>query len=121
MARFTGTDASEIFSSTDLSPTVITDPAGAVPGDEGDSYEPGDGDDTVGIYNSNTGAFFPRNSNSAGPADVVFVYGSGFRVPMVGESLVWNDAVKVTVLEATRRRIDRVRVERLQRESVEAV
>lgn len=47
MARFTGTDASEIFSSTDLSPTVTADPADAVPGDGGDSYEPGGGDDTV--------------------------------------------------------------------------
>lgn len=50
-----------------------------------------------------------------------FVFSELGRVPMVGESLVWNDVVKVTVLEATRRRIDRVRVERLQRESVEAV
>jgi CBS domain containing-hemolysin-like protein len=50
-----------------------------------------------------------------------FVFSELGRVPMVGESLVWNDAVKVTVLEATRRRIDRVRVERMQRESVEAV
>ena len=48
-----------------------------------------------------------------------FVFSELGRVPMVGESIIWNDAVKVTVLEATRRRIDRVRVERLRRESVE--
>ena len=49
-----------------------------------------------------------------------FVFSELGRVPMVGESVVWNDAVKVTVLEATRRRIDRVRMERLQREAVES-
>lgn len=49
-----------------------------------------------------------------------FVFSELGRVPMVGESVIWNDAVKVTVLEATRRRIDRVRIERLLRESVES-
>jgi CBS domain containing-hemolysin-like protein len=42
------------------------------------------------------------------------------RIPQPGESLVWQDKVRISVLEATRRRIDRVRIERLsggQRES----
>jgi CBS domain containing-hemolysin-like protein len=42
------------------------------------------------------------------------------RVPQAGESVVWQEKVRISVLEATRRRIDRVRVERLvngQRES----
>ena len=37
------------------------------------------------------------------------------RVPQAGESIVWHDKVRVSVLEATRRRIDRVRVERLEK------
>lgn len=49
-----------------------------------------------------------------------FVFSELGRVPIVGESVVWNDTVRVTVLEATRRRIDRVRIERLQPESVES-
>lgn len=43
-----------------------------------------------------------------------FVFSEFGRVPSVGESLLWNDLLKITVLEATRRRIDRVRLERLQ-------
>jgi putative hemolysin len=42
------------------------------------------------------------------------------RIPQAGEELVWQDKVRIVVLEVTRRRIDRVRVERLatgQRES----
>lgn len=42
------------------------------------------------------------------------------RIPQPGEELVWQDQVRIVVLEATRRRIDRVRIERLasgQRES----
>ena len=42
------------------------------------------------------------------------------RVPQQGESIVWQEKVRITVLEATKRRIDRVRIERLatdQRES----
>lgn len=42
------------------------------------------------------------------------------RIPQAGESLVWHDKVRISVLEATKRRIDRVRIERLengQRES----
>jgi CBS domain containing-hemolysin-like protein len=37
------------------------------------------------------------------------------RVPQAGESVVWQEKVKISVLEATRRRIDRVRVERLEK------
>ena len=50
-----------------------------------------------------------------------FVFSELGRVPIVGESVVWNDAIRVTVLEATKRRIDRVRIERLQPESVESL
>jgi CBS domain containing-hemolysin-like protein len=42
------------------------------------------------------------------------------RIPQPGESLIWQEQVRISVLEATRRRIDRVRIERLsggQRES----
>lgn len=42
------------------------------------------------------------------------------RVPLPGESLVWQDRVQISVLEASKRRIDRVRIRRLgngQRES----
>jgi CBS domain containing-hemolysin-like protein len=42
------------------------------------------------------------------------------RIPQAGEALVWQEKVRISVLEATRRRIDRVRIERLsngQRES----
>jgi len=41
------------------------------------------------------------------------------RVPMVGELLTWNDAVQVKVLEASRRRVGRVRLERVRKESKE--
>jgi CBS domain containing-hemolysin-like protein len=37
------------------------------------------------------------------------------RVPQPGEAVVWQDKVRIRVLEATRRRIDRVRVERLEK------
>jgi CBS domain containing-hemolysin-like protein len=37
------------------------------------------------------------------------------RVPQAGESIVWQEKVRVSVLEATRRRIDRVRIERLEK------
>ena len=42
------------------------------------------------------------------------------RIPQPGEALIWQEKVRISVLEATRRRIDRVRIERLsngQRES----
>jgi CBS domain containing-hemolysin-like protein len=48
-----------------------------------------------------------------------FVFSELGRVPLSGESITWQERVKVQVLEASRRRIERVRVERLsdQRES----
>jgi len=42
------------------------------------------------------------------------------RIPQAGEAVVWQDKVRISVLEATKRRVDRVRIERLengQRES----
>ena len=50
-----------------------------------------------------------------------FVFAEFGRVPTVGESITWRDAVRVTVLEATRRRVNRVRLERIRKESLEAV
>jgi hypothetical protein len=49
----------------------------------------GDGVDTIGLYNPAGAAFFLRNSNTAGVADVTFTYGpagSGF-MAIVGD---WN-------------------------------
>lgn len=40
-----------------------------------------------------------------------FVFSELGHVPEQGEAVVWNDAVRVTVLEATLRRVERVRVE----------
>lgn len=48
-----------------------------------------------------------------------FVFSEFGRVPSSGESIYWNDSIKVTVLEATRRRIERVRIERLNGQSRE--
>jgi CBS domain containing-hemolysin-like protein len=42
-----------------------------------------------------------------------FVFSELGRVPTAGESVLWQDSVRVTVLAATRRRIDRVRIERV--------
>lgn len=42
-----------------------------------------------------------------------FVFTELGRVPLPGESIVWQDKVQIHVLEATKRRIDRVRIERL--------
>jgi CBS domain containing-hemolysin-like protein len=50
-----------------------------------------------------------------------FVFAEFGRVPAVGESLTWNDKVRVTVLDASRRRVNRVRLERVRKESLEAV
>ena len=50
-----------------------------------------------------------------------FVFAEFGRVPAAGESIVWNDSVRVTVLEATRRRVNRVRLERVRQESLEKV
>ncbi len=43
-----------------------------------------------------------------------FVFAEFGRVPLAGESLTWQEAVRVTVLDASRRRINRVRLERLE-------
>jgi CBS domain containing-hemolysin-like protein len=48
-----------------------------------------------------------------------FVFTEFGRVPLAGESITWQDEVSVTVLEATRRRVSRVRLERLRKESRE--
>jgi CBS domain containing-hemolysin-like protein len=50
-----------------------------------------------------------------------FVFSELGRVPQPGESLVWQDKVQIQVLEATKRRIDRVRVERLPNRQLESV
>jgi len=42
-----------------------------------------------------------------------FVFTELGRVPLVGESLVWQDQVRINVVEASKRRIERVRIERL--------
>jgi CBS domain containing-hemolysin-like protein len=49
-----------------------------------------------------------------------FVFSELGRVPQSGETMVWQEKVRITVLEATKRRIDRVRISRQssdQRES----
>ena len=43
-----------------------------------------------------------------------FVFTELGRVPMVGESLVWQNQVRIDVMEASQRRIERVRIERLR-------
>ena len=50
-----------------------------------------------------------------------FVFAEFGRVPAVGESITWQDSVRLTVLEASRRRVNRVRLERIRKESLEAV
>lgn len=42
------------------------------------------------------------------------------RVPQPGETVVWQDKVQITVLEATKRRIDRVRVTRQPSDQLES-
>jgi CBS domain containing-hemolysin-like protein len=48
-----------------------------------------------------------------------FVFAEFGRVPAAGESITWRDSVRVTVLEASRRRVNRVRLERVRKESLE--
>jgi CBS domain containing-hemolysin-like protein len=48
-----------------------------------------------------------------------FVFAEFGRVPTAGESITWQDSVRVTVLEASRRRVNRVRLERIRKESLE--
>ena len=50
-----------------------------------------------------------------------FVFAEFGRVPAVGESITWQNAIRITVLEATRRRVNRVRLERIHNELLEAV
>jgi CBS domain containing-hemolysin-like protein len=50
-----------------------------------------------------------------------FVFAEFGRVPSPGETITWQDSVRVTVLEASRRRVNRVRLERIRKESLEAV
>ena len=48
-----------------------------------------------------------------------FVFDKFGRVPTTGESITWNDSLQVTVLEASRRRVGRVRLERIHQEAAE--
>jgi putative hemolysin len=50
-----------------------------------------------------------------------FVFAEFGRVPSAGETLTWHDPLRVTVLEASRRRVNRVRLERIRKELLEAV
>ena len=49
-----------------------------------------------------------------------FVFTELGKVPIPGESLVWQDKVQIHVLEATKRRIDRVRIERISSGQLES-
>jgi CBS domain containing-hemolysin-like protein len=48
-----------------------------------------------------------------------FVFAEFGRVPAAGESITWQDAVRINVLEASRRRVNRVRLERVRKQSLE--
>jgi CBS domain containing-hemolysin-like protein len=48
-----------------------------------------------------------------------FVFAEFGRVPAAGESITWQDSVRITVLEASRRRVNRVRLERVREQSLE--
>ncbi|HEY4234846.1 MAG TPA: hemolysin family protein [Lacipirellulaceae bacterium] len=48
-----------------------------------------------------------------------FVFAEFGHVPKAGETLTWNDAVRVKVLDAARRRVNRVRLERVRKEATE--
>jgi CBS domain containing-hemolysin-like protein len=48
-----------------------------------------------------------------------FVFDKFGRVPTAGDSMTWDNAVQVTVLEASRRRVGRVRLERVPKEAAE--
>ncbi len=50
-----------------------------------------------------------------------FVFAEFGRVPTVGESITWSNLVQVKVLEASRRRVGRVRLERVPKEAAEIV
>jgi magnesium and cobalt exporter, CNNM family len=48
-----------------------------------------------------------------------FVFAEFGRVPTVGETMTWSNLVQVKVLEASRRRVGRVRLERMPKEAAE--
>lgn len=50
-----------------------------------------------------------------------FVFARFGRIPSIGETIDWNGAAKLTVVEATRRRIDRIRIELTNGQPKEAV
>ena len=56
-----------------------------------------------------------------GPGDVGYVIANmkTSSEVKVGDTLTWQDAVRVTVLDASRRRVNRVRLERVRKESLE--
>ena len=45
------------------------------------------GNDTIGVYSASNAFWFLRNSNSAGPADLVYGYGPAGAIPISGD---WN-------------------------------
>lgn len=49
-----------------------------------------------------------------------FVFTQLGRVPSEGEEIVWNGTIRVIVIEATRRRVERVRIERVEATSESA-
>jgi len=49
-----------------------------------------------------------------------FVFTELGRIPLSGETLVWQNQVRIQVLEASKRRIDRVRIERLNGDQLES-
>jgi magnesium and cobalt exporter, CNNM family len=48
-----------------------------------------------------------------------FVFAEFGRVPTPGETITWNDSVRVKVLDAARRKVNRVRLERVRKEAAE--
>jgi CBS domain containing-hemolysin-like protein len=48
-----------------------------------------------------------------------FVFNEFGRVPMAGEAITWNDTLRVKVLDAARRKVNRVRLERVRQEAAE--
>mgnify|MGYP003513832717 CR=1 FL=1 len=50
-------------------------------------YWDANGTDSIGLYSPSTAAFFLKNTNSPGGADVVFTYGPSSATPLAGD---WN-------------------------------
>jgi CBS domain containing-hemolysin-like protein len=48
-----------------------------------------------------------------------FVFNEFGRVPTAGEAITWNDTLRVKVLDAARRKVNRVRLERVRKEAAE--